>query len=220
MVLIMFPWYITQHPTLTLTPSPPPTVPPPLSPLVPRSPPAAFRGAMLGANAEMHAAPGVDDSMSGTTAVAALVAGGALHVANVGDSRAVAGLWWAGRVVVEDLSWDQTPFRANKRARVRARGDGPHTSTESIHVRPHPSPSPPLSPPLLYKLLHHPSPQGRARRHPDPAAGTLRPPPPSAAPSLRSVVLSLAGKEELPFPGCVSPFPFCSAVDGSPGRRE
>ncbi|OEL34621.1 hypothetical protein BAE44_0004358 [Dichanthelium oligosanthes] len=46
---------------------------------------------MLGANAEMHAAPGVDDSMSGTTAVAALVAGGALHVANVGDSRAVAG---------------------------------------------------------------------------------------------------------------------------------
>nr|CAB3458806.1 unnamed protein product [Digitaria exilis] len=54
---------------------------------------------MLGANAEMHAAPGVDDSMSGTTAVAALVAGGALHVANVGDSRAVAGVWRAGRVV-------------------------------------------------------------------------------------------------------------------------
>ncbi|CAD6216871.1 unnamed protein product [Miscanthus lutarioriparius] len=55
-------------------------------------PAAAFREAMLGANAEMHAAPGVDDSTSGTTAVAALVAGGALHVANVGDSRAVAGV--------------------------------------------------------------------------------------------------------------------------------
>ena len=44
---------------------------------------AYFREAMLGlgANAEMHAAPGVDDSISGTTAVAALVVGGALQVA-------------------------------------------------------------------------------------------------------------------------------------------
>lgn len=85
-------------------------------------PAAAFRDAMLAANAEMHAAPGVDDSMSGTTAVAALVAGPALHVANVGDSRAVAGVWRAGRVVAEDLSWDQTPFRADERARVKACG--------------------------------------------------------------------------------------------------
>ncbi|XP_008670614.1 probable protein phosphatase 2C 65 isoform X3 [Zea mays] len=85
-------------------------------------PAAAFRDAMLAANAEMHAAPGVDDSMSGTTAVAALVAGGALHVANVGDSRAVAGVWRAGRLVAEDLSWDQTPFRADERARVKACG--------------------------------------------------------------------------------------------------
>nr|ACG25548.1 hypothetical protein [Zea mays]ACG25572.1 hypothetical protein [Zea mays] len=85
-------------------------------------PTAAFREAMLGANAEMHAAPEVDDSMSGTTAVAALVSGGALHVANVGDSRAIAGVWRAGRVVAEDLSWDQTPFRADERERVRACG--------------------------------------------------------------------------------------------------
>ncbi|WVZ66895.1 hypothetical protein U9M48_016054 [Paspalum notatum var. saurae] len=85
-------------------------------------PAAAFRAAMLAANAEMHAAPAVDDSMSGTTAVAALVAGPELHVANVGDSRAVAGVWRAGRVVAEDLSWDQTPFRADERARVRACG--------------------------------------------------------------------------------------------------
>jgi serine/threonine protein phosphatase PrpC len=92
------------------------------SSLLAADPAAAFRAAMLGANAEMHAAPGLDDSMSGTTAVAALVAGGALHVANVGDSRAVAGVWRAGRVVAEDLSWDQTPFRADERARVRARG--------------------------------------------------------------------------------------------------
>jgi serine/threonine protein phosphatase PrpC len=85
-------------------------------------PAAALREAMLAANAEIHAAAAVDDSMSGTTAVAALVAGGALHVANVGDSRAVAGVWRAGRVVAEDLSWDQTPFRADERARVKACG--------------------------------------------------------------------------------------------------
>ncbi|XP_025804595.1 probable protein phosphatase 2C 65 isoform X2 [Panicum hallii] len=89
---------------------------------LPRLLAAAFRESMLGANAEMHAAAGVDDFMSGTTAVAALVAGGALHVANVGDSRAVAGVWRAGRVVAEDLSWDQTPFRADERARVKACG--------------------------------------------------------------------------------------------------
>uniref|UniRef100_A0A0D3GU86 protein-serine/threonine phosphatase n=1 Tax=Oryza barthii TaxID=65489 RepID=A0A0D3GU86_9ORYZ len=78
--------------------------------------------ALPAANAEMHAADEVDDSMSGTTAVAALVAGGALHVANVGDSRAVAGVWREGRVAAEELSWDQTPFRADERARVKACG--------------------------------------------------------------------------------------------------
>ncbi|EEC82551.1 hypothetical protein OsI_27094 [Oryza sativa Indica Group] len=60
--------------------------------------------------------------MSGTTAVAALLSGGALHVANVGDSRAVAGVWREGRVAAEELSWDQTPFRADERARVKACG--------------------------------------------------------------------------------------------------
>jgi serine/threonine protein phosphatase PrpC len=81
-------------------------------------PAGAFREAMVGVNAEMHAAAAVDDSMSGTTAVAALVASGALHVANVGESRAVAGMWRDGSVAAEELSWDQTPFRADERARV------------------------------------------------------------------------------------------------------
>uniref|UniRef100_A0A0E0LP33 protein-serine/threonine phosphatase n=1 Tax=Oryza punctata TaxID=4537 RepID=A0A0E0LP33_ORYPU len=74
--------------------------------VVVEDPAAAFREALPAANAEMHAADEVDDSMSGTTAVAALVAGGALHVANVGDSRAVAGVWREGRVAAEDLSQD------------------------------------------------------------------------------------------------------------------
>uniref|UniRef100_A0A0E0ANI2 protein-serine/threonine phosphatase n=1 Tax=Oryza glumipatula TaxID=40148 RepID=A0A0E0ANI2_9ORYZ len=75
--------------------------------VVVEDPAAAFREALPAANAEMHAADEVDDSMSGTTAVAALVAGGALHVANVGDSRAVAGVWREGRVAAEELSkWD------------------------------------------------------------------------------------------------------------------
>ncbi|KAL6841872.1 hypothetical protein ACP4OV_028384 [Aristida adscensionis] len=85
-------------------------------------PAGAFREALVAANAEMHAAAGVDDSMSGTTAVAALVAGAALHVANVGDSRAVAGVWRGGKVAAEELSWDQTPFRPDERARVKACG--------------------------------------------------------------------------------------------------
>uniref|UniRef100_A0A0E0ANI4 protein-serine/threonine phosphatase n=1 Tax=Oryza glumipatula TaxID=40148 RepID=A0A0E0ANI4_9ORYZ len=74
--------------------------------VVVEDPAAAFREALPAANAEMHAADEVDDSMSGTTAVAALVAGGALHVANVGDSRAVAGVWREGRVAAEELSQD------------------------------------------------------------------------------------------------------------------
>ncbi|KAE8817459.1 putative protein phosphatase 2C 65 [Hordeum vulgare] len=90
--------------------------------LLATDPAGAFRAAMIGVNEEMHAAAAVDDSMSGTTAVAALVAGATLHVANVGDSRAVAGVWRDGRVAAEDLSWDQTPFRADERARVKACG--------------------------------------------------------------------------------------------------
>lgn len=60
--------------------------------------------------------------MSGTTAIAVLVSGATMCVANVGDSRAVAGVWRNGSVVAEDLSRDQTPFRKDEYERVRRCG--------------------------------------------------------------------------------------------------
>lgn len=60
--------------------------------------------------------------MSGTTAIVVLVGGDSLFVANVGDSRAVAGVWNGDRVVAEELSRDQTPFRKDEYERVRQCG--------------------------------------------------------------------------------------------------
>ncbi len=75
------------------------------------APEEAFAEAVLTTNDQLHASA-VDDAMSGTTAVAALVRGRALHVANVGDSRAVlAERGPGGRAVAVPLSFDHTPFR-------------------------------------------------------------------------------------------------------------
>ena len=63
----------------------------------------ALREFMAGVNGEMQAVAAVDGPMSGTTAMAALVVGGALHVANIGDSCAVAGVCRYGYVAAEDL---------------------------------------------------------------------------------------------------------------------
>jgi serine/threonine protein phosphatase PrpC len=49
--------------------------------------------------------------MSGTTAIALLLRSRMAYVANVGDSRAVLAERQGDRLVAQDLSFDQTPFR-------------------------------------------------------------------------------------------------------------
>lgn len=62
-------------------------------------------------NAQLHQHPGFDDSLSGTTAVAALLRGRTLFVSNVGDSRCVLAELQEDKLVARDMSVDQTPFR-------------------------------------------------------------------------------------------------------------
>ncbi len=49
--------------------------------------------------------------MSGTTSISVLIRGRTLVVANVGDSRAVLAERVGGRILAQDLSIDQTPYR-------------------------------------------------------------------------------------------------------------
>ncbi|CAL0334638.1 unnamed protein product [Lupinus luteus] len=78
----------------------------------------AYTSAFLTTNSELHNSE-VDDSMSGTTAITVLVIGDTLYVANVGDSRAVLAVKDGDRIVAEDLSSDQTPFRRDECERVK-----------------------------------------------------------------------------------------------------
>lgn len=79
----------------------------------------ALHNAMLTANWQLHQSS-IDDTLSGSTACAALVQGGTLYIANVGDSRAVLAERAPGThiLVARDLSWDQTPFRQDEYRRV------------------------------------------------------------------------------------------------------
>ena len=63
-----------------------------------------------------------DVSLSGTTACACFFDGLAVHVANLGDSRAVVGERRGDKVVAVALSSDQTPYRADERKRIREAG--------------------------------------------------------------------------------------------------
>ncbi|KAG2245722.1 hypothetical protein Bca52824_085350 [Brassica carinata] len=60
--------------------------------------------------------------MSGTTAITVLVVGDKIYVANVGESRAVLAVKDRNRVLAEDLSYDQMPFREDECERVKACG--------------------------------------------------------------------------------------------------
>ncbi|KAK7387833.1 hypothetical protein VNO78_22628 [Psophocarpus tetragonolobus] len=82
----------------------------------------AYNSAFLATNQELHTATEIDDSMSGTTAITVLVIGDTLYVANVGDSRAVLAVKDGNRIVAEDLSSDQTPFRRDEYERVKLCG--------------------------------------------------------------------------------------------------
>nr|DAD33520.1 TPA_asm: hypothetical protein HUJ06_012371 [Nelumbo nucifera] len=81
----------------------------------------AYTSAFLATNSQLHDSE-IDDSMSGTTAITVLVSGNTLFVANVGDSRAVMAVENGNRVVAEDLSHDQTPFRRDEYERVKLCG--------------------------------------------------------------------------------------------------
>ncbi|KAG5240982.1 protein phosphatase [Salix suchowensis] len=81
----------------------------------------AYNSAFSTANNELHSSE-IDDSMSGTTAITVLVIGDTIYVANVGDSRAVIAVKNGNRIVAEDLSSDQTPFRKDEYERVKLSG--------------------------------------------------------------------------------------------------
>jgi len=70
---------------------------------------------------KIHEAP-FDDSMSGTTAIAAFFRGTNVTIANIGDSRAIIGERKGKKVMAFSLSIDQTPYRPDERERVKACG--------------------------------------------------------------------------------------------------
>ncbi|KAE8908180.1 Protein phosphatase 2C and cyclic nucleotide-binding/kinase domain-containing protein [Phytophthora fragariae] len=72
-------------------------------------------------NARLHASR-IDDSLSGTTAICMFLDGETIHVANVGDSRAVIATMSEGKLVAQPLSVDQTPYRSDERERVKRSG--------------------------------------------------------------------------------------------------
>lgn len=86
------------------------------------------RAAFTNAIAKVHSAfcseetlkCGVDPVVSGTTCIALLFDGKQVHTANVGDSRAIIGTIRNHELVVEALSDDHKPQRADERARLEA----------------------------------------------------------------------------------------------------
>lgn len=90
-------------------------------PMLLDDPVKAYNSAFLAVNSELHMSE-IDDTMSGTTAITVLVIGDKIYVANVGDSRAVIAVKDGNRILAEDLSLDQTPFRKDEYERVKVCG--------------------------------------------------------------------------------------------------
>ena len=64
----------------------------------------------------------IDDSLSGTTSITAVLRRDNLYIANVGDSRAIIASDFEDKLRYTPLSNDQTPFRKDERERVKKCG--------------------------------------------------------------------------------------------------
>ena len=94
--------------------------------------------AFVQVNGTLHACKEIDDRLSGTTAIVLLVHRGALHVANVGDSRAIIAQLHGGKLTAHALSQDQTPLRRDERERCKRAGaviatQDQHEGVEGMH---------------------------------------------------------------------------------------
>ncbi|KAH7676876.1 Protein-serine/threonine phosphatase protein [Dioscorea alata] len=86
-----------------------------------QDPAKGFESAFRLTNSDLHQSA-IDDTLSGTVAIVVLVFGDSMYVANVGDSRAVAGVRRGTSVEAQDLSSDQTPLRKDEYERVQKCG--------------------------------------------------------------------------------------------------
>lgn len=77
-----------------------------------------YTKAFVHTNKALHKSQ-IDDTLSGTTGITAIIHGDILYVANVGDSRAIMGTLVDGRTRYLPLSNDQTPFRKDERERLK-----------------------------------------------------------------------------------------------------
>eukprot|EP01038_Epipyxis_sp_PR26KG_P010672 gene10672-14332_t len=80
-----------------------------------------YSRAFMNTNAALHKSK-IDDSLSGTTGISIFVKGDKLHIANVGDSRAIIATDIDGKLVYSPLSSDQTPYRKDERERLKKLG--------------------------------------------------------------------------------------------------
>ena len=88
-------------------------------------PATAMRDCMLARERELCQGRGVDTSLSGTTAVFALVRGDELTVLNAGDSRLILGVKdpnGSGRVIPKEITHDHKPDDPKEQARIERTG--------------------------------------------------------------------------------------------------